>query len=99
MLLRFAGYKPEDIQAMDELSVFRRFFIVSSLIKDLFQGVMGGGEVVSSSEASEPAAIGRISAPIQGTAAPRGRRRTSRQRPAAPPPATPEQGYPFPTGN
>ena len=75
---------------MDEISVFRRFFVATSMIRELLSsgGGMGGGAEPQSSETSSHLGEGNR-APIQG------RRRNSRRPPPPPKPNT--DSYTFPS--
>ena len=41
VLTRFAGYSHDEIQNMDDISVFRRFFVVQNIISELISGITG----------------------------------------------------------
>jgi len=40
--MKVAGYKDEDIERMDDISAFRRFFVISNLITEILGGMFGG---------------------------------------------------------
>ena len=46
--MKVAGYSDDDIYRMDDISAFRRFFVISNLLTEviggMFGGMMGGGE-------------------------------------------------------
>ena len=43
VLTRFAGYSHDEIQNMDDISVFRRFFVVQKIINEILQSLSGRG--------------------------------------------------------
>ena len=42
VLMKFAGYKNDEIYKMDDISVFRRFFVVQNIINEIIQAFSGG---------------------------------------------------------
>ena len=74
---------------MDEISVFRRFFVATGMIRELLSsgGGIGAGDGTPSSETSSHLGGGNRT-PIQG------RRRATRRQPPSPKPNT--DGYSFP---
>ena len=80
---------------MDEISVFRRFFVASTMIRDLVSSASGA----SSDNSEIPPHLGanRGNA-IQGAPNPRNsRRRTPRRQQQAPPPETTSEKFNFPS--
>ena len=75
---------------MDEISVFRRFFVTTSMIRELLSsgGGIGAGDGTPSSE-TPPNLGGGNRTPIQG------RRRATRRQPPTPKPNI--DGYSFPS--
>jgi len=57
ILLHFAGYKDDEVSNMDDISVFRRFFVMSNLVAEMIQGLAGGGMGTSSDDLEPPAAV------------------------------------------
>ena len=50
--MKFAGYSRNEIDEMDDLSIFRRFFVVSNILRELISSMnptMGDAERVPSS--------------------------------------------------
>ena len=41
VLMKFAGYKSDEIYNMDDISVFRRFFVVQKIINEILQVFAG----------------------------------------------------------
>ena len=74
---------------MDEISVFRRFFVATAMIRELLSsgGGMGGGAEPQSSE-TPPHLGGGNRTPIQG------RRRNSRRPSPTPKPGTDSYSFP-----
>ena len=56
VLMRFAGYNNDEIQNMNDIAVFRRFFVVQNIINEILRVFAGGSEESSSvpSEYSNP---------------------------------------------
>jgi len=80
---------------MDEISVFRRFFVASTMIRDLISGVSGSS--TGNSEIPPHLGSNRGNA-IQGTPNPRNSRRKSpRRQPQVPPPLAGSDRYSFPS--
>ena len=42
VLMKFAGYKNDEIYKMDDISVFRRFFVVQNIINEILRVFAGG---------------------------------------------------------
>lgn len=57
ILLHFAGYKDDEVSNMDDISVFRRFFVMSNLVAEIVQGMAGGGMGAPSESYESPAAV------------------------------------------
>jgi hypothetical protein len=57
ILLHFAGYKDDEVFKMDDISVFRRFFVMTNLVAEIIQGLAGGGMGTSSESLEPPAAV------------------------------------------
>ena len=57
ILLHFAGYKDDEVSKMDDISVFRRFFVMSNLVAEIVQGLAGGGMGTSSESLEPPTAV------------------------------------------
>ena len=80
---------------MDEISVFRRFFVASTMIRDLISGVSGSN--TGNSEIPPHLGSNRGNA-IQGIPNPRNsRRRTPRRQQQAPPPEANVEKFNFPS--
>lgn len=64
--MKVAGYKDDVIYGMDDVAVFRRFFVASKLLAEIIQGlmggmsnaIMGGGEQAPMTESQQTAAYG-----------------------------------------
>ena len=64
--MKIAGYKDDVIYNMDDVSVFRRFFVASALLSEILGGLMngmgnammGGGEQAPVSTAAQTATYG-----------------------------------------
>ena len=108
--MKFAGYSRNEIDEMDDLSIFRRFFVVSNILRELLSSMnptMGDAErVPSSNMAPQPSSavetpvdmsqtVGGGLPPIRG-ARPAASPRSRRRRAAPQLPNTSRYSFPKP---